>query len=106
MIDRNTSILNFIKEFSSFGDDIIKCFTQGNCYYFSLILLNRFKQGEIFYNEIDNHFAYKDIITNKLYDITGEIISNDFISWNNYQSIDKFHCERIINQCILKIKED
>ena len=40
----------------------------GNCYYFSLILQDRFPGGEIYYDVIDGHFLY--CYNGKYYDLT------------------------------------
>lgn len=72
-------VLDFInRRFSH--PEVIKSFTNGNCYYFVIILKTRFGVGHIVYNEIDNHFAY--LLNNKIYDITG-IICENFINNNN-----------------------
>lgn len=104
---RHQKILKFIKGFSAYGDDVISCFLTGNCYYFAQSLSHRFSEREfgkvgIYYNVIENHFAYYDCVTEKLYDISGEISDTGFIAWNTYYDKDSTHYTRIYNQCILK----
>lgn len=74
-------ILDFInRRFNN--PEVVKSFTNGNCYYFVIILITRFGKGRIVYNEIDNHFGY--LLNNKIYDITGVICEN-FINNNLWQ---------------------
>ena len=67
----------------------------GNCFYFALILQERFG-GEIYYDPIEGHFFCK--IKNKFYDWRGShksINIKDLILWKNYKQIDSLHWERI-----------
>ncbi len=104
-------ILYFISHFQNPGT--IETFTHGCCYWFADILDNRFNAFEyesgIWYNSINNHFATM-IFTNegpKLFDITGELqITDEWESWWNFMFKDSLLTERIINDCIDKIKED
>lgn len=83
--------------------EVIKSFTNGNCYYFAVILKARFNKGLIMYNEIDNHFGY--LLDNKIYDITGVIcekFSNDNLwdYWFIYYNRESANSRRVINDCI------
>lgn len=73
--------------------------TSGNCYYFALILKDRFG-GEIFYDLIEGHFFVK--IKKKYYDYAGEIDVNNrvFISWEKFDKYDKLQKKRIIHDCL------
>lgn len=96
------TVEKFIKNFTQFGKQVRECFTQGNCYYFALILKDRFN-GDIMYNEIEGHFACR--IKRKLYDITGccdNLYVGDWISWENYKIVEPNRSKGIIRDCILK----
>lgn len=64
------NILCFIKKFSDFGNQVIECFTEGNCFWFAKVLAMEFA-GEIYYDPIVGHFA--TMINGVLYDITGAV---------------------------------
>lgn len=72
----------------------------GNCYYFALILKERF-QGEIYYDVIKGHFITK--IEDSFYDYTGvysEEECSHFIKWSEFESYDNKQLKRVINSCI------
>ena len=72
------NILQFIKKFSDFGNQIVECFTEGNCFWFAMVLAMEFV-GEIYYDPIVGHFA--TMIDGTMYDITGVVKNTgDFIS--------------------------
>ena len=72
------NILHFIKKFSNFGNQVVECFTKGNCFWFATVLAREFA-GEIYYDPIVGHFA--TMIDGVLYDITGAVENTgDFIS--------------------------
>ena len=99
-------VLEFIENFKkSHPEEIIDLFTNGYCYYFAIILDERFfKHGIIMYIPVYNHFCYK--ICNKLYDINGEISDPDMIkeaiSWKCYIRKEPAGSYRIIRDSILK----
>jgi hypothetical protein len=84
-------IETFIRDFRNYGtgEEIIKCFTEGYCYWFAFILKNRFPEGEIYYNTM-NHFVFK--YNNRLYDITGDCTNkwdNEYLyKWDEYQKME------------------
>lgn len=92
----NNLVTRFIKHFQNEGT--IKTFTEGCCYYFALILKERFG-GDIMYDEVDNHFAC--LIGSKVYDVTGEVIGN-FIDWDSYKRMEPLNAQRVIRDCITK----
>ena len=54
----------------------------GNCYFFALILLNRFPIGKILYDVIDGHFVCE--IDGRKYDwsgVVGETGEHDWVEW-------------------------
>ena len=73
----------------------------GNCYYFALILHERFPQSEILYDTIEGHFVIR--YKNTFYDWHGIYIPEDYsalVKWENYKNIDASHYERIIRDTI------
>lgn len=73
----------------------------GNCYYFAVILKERFG-GDIYYDDIFGHFTV--MIEGKLYDWKGHHkITEDehWIKWDEYDEYDSFLKQRIIRDCIL-----
>ena len=101
MCNGNRKVKSFIKEFSDFGKQVKKCFTNGNCYYFAEILKTRFN-GEIMYAPIENHFICK--IDNNVYDINGEYKPKEKLyRWRDYQRIEPLESKRIIKNCIMKV---
>lgn len=95
----NREIMRFIEHFSSFGPDVEKCFTQGNCFWFAYILAEEFR-GDIMYNQVLGHFA--TLINGDLYDINGRIdnVSGpweflDYILWH-----DPVLYERLMRDCV------
>ena len=71
----------------------------GNCYYFALILKDRFN-GEIFYDVIYGHFLTK--INDNFYDYSGEadLRNRVLIKWDDFEDYDKLQKLRIIKDCI------
>lgn len=97
-------INKFINEFKQFGKSVIKCFTEGNCYWFAFILKTRFPEGQIVLNNLINHFAFK--VNDKLYDITGccdNTYEGEWVSWLDYQNTEPTQAHRIMHDCIDKI---
>ena len=73
----------------------------GNCYYFAVILKERFG-GEIYYDDIFGHFAI--MIENELYDWRGKHQRNPeehWVKWSYFNKYDKILKNRIIRDCIL-----
>lgn len=93
-------VLTFINKFKfKFDKELVEVFTTGNCYYFAIILKERFK-GDIYYLPIANHFIYK--IDNKYYDITGEVNPAEHpYKWSEYKLEDTKHGSRIIRDCVV-----
>lgn len=104
MTKTQEEVLSFIKHFSSYGEDVINCFSNGNCYWFARILKDRFSKyyssTDIIYHPVENHFA--TYIDGDIYDITG--IINDTVlnwySWPYYKYIDSTHAHRLRRDCI------
>lgn len=98
MINRTADeVINFINKFKSYNKNQVleKTFLEGYCYYFAIILKERFKEGKILYDKVENHFVFS--YNNKLYDITGNVtnkheLKNISEEWNN----------TVVKQCVLK----
>jgi hypothetical protein len=97
------TILEFIKR--RFKKDCN--WTSGNCYYFAIILSERFKQHNsvIYYNTLEGHFITQ--IENYFYDwcgilnYTDEYISKYILKWSDLYNIDQTGGDRIIRDVIL-----
>lgn len=89
----------FIHKFKfKYSKELEIVFTSGNCYYFAMILKERFN-GEIYYLPIENHFICK--IENKYYDIKGKIEVNETpYKWSSFIYHDEKLYKRIIRDCI------
>ena len=87
-------VLNFIRRFPDAN------WLTGNCYYFAVILKNRFNEGEIYYDVIDGHFVFK--LNQIFYDWTGIVDPIKPISWNKFKfQYDRLQYEKILQNCIL-----
>lgn len=74
--------------------------TNGNCYYFAVILKARFPEGNIFYDVVNGHFVF--FYKNEFYDWNGIAYSNgSYIKWDLFSNYDNLQKERIIRDCIL-----
>ena len=74
----------------------------GNCYYFALILKDRFPESRIVYDAIYGHFfvEYKG----KCYDHSGELVYPGgayAIYWDEMDKYDSLVKQRIIRDCIM-----
>lgn len=91
-----SDINNFIALFNS-----DEKFMNGLCYWFVYILKGRFPNGEIWYNQIENHFYF--VINNEAYDIRGRVIlPSTAIKWTEYEKYDELDYQRVIKYCVLK----
>lgn len=73
----------------------------GNCYYFAIILKDRFPDGKIFYDVINGHFVFE--YQDKLYDWNGVHNSEKefLVDWENFDEYDSLLKKRIIRDCVL-----
>lgn len=96
--DIKPEVLYFIKQFAGAKDT----FQYGCCYWFAEILAKRFS-GEIWYNDIDNHFLTR--IGGSFYDITGEVVppeeSELFSKWDDFILKEPLGASRIYRDCVL-----
>lgn len=112
---RKAKVEAFINGFKElFPSEMEMVFYHGYCYWFAMILAERFK-GEIWFNPTIVHFAAK--IGNSLYDIFGEVEQgvdpytgiyerdkDDWHSWESYQTDNYGNIDGIIKTCIKKEK--
>lgn len=97
MCNSEKQIEHFLERFHQYKniDDI---FTRGCCYWFAIILHNRFPDSTIVYDPIACHFAVK--IENSYYDITGNIDHKyKFYDWNS-DELDPYDKKRTVRDCI------
>ena len=73
--------------------------TNGNCYYFSLILKNRFG-GKIYYDVVNGHFVTR--IDNQYFDYNGIVDTEGrtLIEWDRFCEYDRKQKKRIKRDCI------
>lgn len=91
------NILRFIKKFSDFGNQVVECFTKGNCFWFATVLAMKFA-GEIYYDPIVGHFA--TMIDGIMYDITGVVENtSDFMSLEEIRK-DELLWARLQRDCV------
>ena len=80
--------MNKIEEFINrrFSNDCN--WLSGNCYYFAIILKDRFPEGNIVYDIIDGHFLLK--LGRSVYDYKGKhnIAGKILIDWNTMDQYD------------------
>jgi len=99
----------FIKNFKKDWDEELleNVFMNGNCYHFALILEQMF-DGLIIYDYIDGHFFVK--IGYDFYDIRGKLeypaipFFDKCYIWDDLKRIDSLLYERILSDCVYKIK--
>lgn len=92
-------VLDFINKFKfKHARQLEQVFTSGNCYYFAVILRDRFN-GQIYYLPSANHFVCK--VNNNYYDIEGEAHMNEQpFQWLKYRILYPTLSEKIIRDCI------
>lgn len=91
-------ILEFIKVFQS--ESNLKLFKEVSCYWFSVILHERFTNSEIYYNPDEVHFATK--IQGSLYDISGKMEDEGYYNFHEYIKIaPQEDIDSIYMNCIL-----
>ena len=100
MEETNNDVLNFIKRFHDYNDNVTDVFTNGCCYYFARDLAFRFfrTEAEIMYDPVACHFGTK--VDGRVYDITGDV--TDSYRWEPWKDFDDvLEKARIILDCIL-----
>lgn len=107
-IGRFKSGFTFTNNAAQVTEDLEAVFTEGNCYYFALILKSIYTEGRIIHIAPINHFVLQ--YDNSFYDITGKIdifeshyANCDFQDFENLQYDDPIEYNRLMRDCILKI---
>ena len=93
----NEDVINsFICRFLGDASDV---FTRGCCYWFAVILSQRFAacNAKIVYDQVSNHFGTR--VFGKVFDITGDV--TDKFSWEDWPVDDALLFERIKRDCIM-----
>ena len=92
--------MNEVEEFIHRRFPVDCSWTSGNCYYFALILKDRFK-GALYYNPVEGHFLCK--IGSEYYDYTGkvDIDTSNLYYWDYLRDFDSLHYEHIVRDCCL-----
>lgn len=89
-------VLDFIQR--RFKDDCK--WTDGNCYYFAIILKDRFPEGTIFYDIENGHFVF--FYNNEAYDWNGAgYRCNCLVRWDDFDKYDAIQKQRIVQDCLL-----
>lgn len=71
----------------------------GNCFWFSIILKNRFPGGRIYYMPIAGHFIYK--YKNVFYDWRGIIVPDErVIQLSTIKRTDPDWYNRLVDNCL------
>ena len=100
-IDKQREIRKFIYNRFPYDNNWL----DGNCYYFAIILKERFPEGKIIYDVSDGHFlvriedVYFDWVGD--HDFSKEIQEKYFIDWDKFDEYDPLQKQRIIQDCIL-----
>lgn len=97
-----SEILRFID--GMYNDGTYRVFTEGYCYWFAYILVERFRRYAsacIMYNQVLGHFAAS--INNVLYDITGKIDNTEgWEKWDVWRKNEPVYRKVVERDCILK----
>lgn len=75
--------------------------TTGNCYYFAVILRERFSTGSIWYDTVNGHFVFE--YEGNFYDWTGsiDVDMTNLVQWEWFPAYDSEQYSRIVAQCVL-----
>lgn len=72
----------------------------GNCYYFAIILKDRFPEGTIYYDVIWGHFVFK--YHDEFYDWNGVVERFGYlVEWDKFEEYDAAEKVRVIQGCIM-----
>lgn len=105
--NKHELILDFIRQFRQLGAE--NCFSNGMCYYFAVILRERFANfgSIIMYDQVANHFALK--IDDHIYDITGDVTNSEDYNWEQFAALfreDRLLYQRLMRDCVYKVPVD
>ena len=96
-------IIDFINTFKQTDKQNLEyIFTNGNCYFFALILKELFTGSHIVFSQSESHFLV--MYDNHLYDILGdrtkEISIYDLYAWEDMKTIDNAYYNRLLRDCV------
>lgn len=92
--------MNNIEKFISLFKNDDK-FMHGLCYWMAYILKGRFPDGDIWYDQVLNHFYF--VVNDEAYDVRGRVIlPSTAIKWTEYEKYDELDYQRVIKYCVLK----
>jgi hypothetical protein len=94
-------IKNFKRDFNE--EELIRVFTEGNCYHFAVILNNVYPEGRIIYSQILGHFLLE--IAGEHYDITGKVTKPipDITYFDTLYYTDSSLYRELLRDCVLRI---
>lgn len=73
--------------------------TDGNCFFFAIILQAAFPGGDIVYDPIVGHFLY--LYNSKFYDYHGEHeMPETWYFWDHYAEVDESHWRHVMCDCV------
>lgn len=92
--------MDYVEEFILRRFPVDCNWTTGNCYYFAIILKDRFN-GTLYYDPVDGHFLCK--IGSNFYDYTGKVEIDESIlyNWTCYQEQDELNYQHIVRDCCM-----
>ena len=96
-------VLKFIKRFTlnDKRKEVIECFSCGCCYWFAFILSQRFVDGYIVYDQVENHYGYYVNQCKKIFDITGDVTKGyKWEKWDDVVKTDSLLATRLFRDCI------
>lgn len=104
-MDIHKDVLSFINKFKAYeqADVLAKTFLNGFCYWFAVILSERFPGSHIQYEPIEGHFVTE--IGGRLYDIRGDVTETYRRSAAWYSEEYCMEFPSIVNGCMLKTEE-
>ena len=72
----------------------------GNCFYFSIILLSRFPQGSIWYDVVQGHFIF--LYNGDYYDWNGKVSPQGYlVKWDEFEKYDALQKQVIVRDCVM-----
>lgn len=94
-------IENFKRDFDE--NELIRIFTEGNCYHFAVILNNVYPEGRIIYSQKLGHFLLE--VNGEYYDITGRVADTicDATYFDTLYYTDSSLYRSLLRDCVLRI---
>ena len=96
MMDKGDGVVEFIRR--RFPEDCR--WLDGNCYYFAVILRDRFPAGRILYDVVAGHFVTE--IGGVRYDWSGVVddLGRKYVAWDEFEAYDRPRYERVVEGCV------